>query len=137
IYSERTLPYARLFAKAFDGELLLMNVPAVPEVKEYRAAADVVERIRKKAEANIQKFLDAVARSLRKDKIKVRTLVKGSRPTPMILEVSQEEKMDMIMLTSRGRGSLDLLLMGSVAEEVVNNTNLPVLMMPVPDRKKG
>ena len=137
IYSERTLPYARLFAKAFGGEVLLMNVPAVPEVKDYRAAADVVKKIRKKAETNIHKFLNAVARSLREDKIKVRTLVKGSIPTPTILKVSQERKMDMIMLTSRGRGSLDLLLMGSVAEEVVNNTDLPVLMLPVPDRMKG
>jgi nucleotide-binding universal stress UspA family protein len=41
----------------------------------------------------------------------------------------------MIMITSRGRGNLDILLMGSVAEEVVNNTKLPVLMMPVRDRK--
>ncbi|HKI52757.1 MAG TPA: universal stress protein, partial [Anaerolineales bacterium] len=137
IYSERTLPYARLFAKAFRGELLLMNVPAVPEVKDYRAASEIVENIRRKAETNIHKFLNAVAKSLRKDKIKVRTLVKGSIPTRMILEVSQKEKVDMIMLTSRGRGSLDLLLMGSVAEEVVNNTDLPVLMMPVRDRRKG
>ena len=137
IYSERTLPYARLFAKAFKSELLLMNVPAVPEVKDYRAASEVVEKIRKKAEANIQKFLNAVARSLRKDRIKVRTIVKGFIPTRMILKVSEEEKVDMIMLTSRGRGALDLLLMGSVAEEVVNNTTLPVLMMPVRDRNKG
>lgn len=134
IYSERTLPYARLFAKAFDSELLLMSVPAVPEVKDYRAASDVVEKIRKKAETNIQKFLSAVARSLRKEKIKVRTLVKGSIPARMILEVSEKEKADMIMITSRGRGNLDILLMGSVAEEVVNNTTLPVLMMPVRDR---
>ena len=134
IYSERTLPYARLFAKAFDSELLLMSVPAVPEVKDYRAASDVVEKIRKKAETNIQKFLSAVARSLRKEKIKVRTLVKGSIPARTILEVSEKEKADMIMITSRGRGNLDILLMGSVAEEVVNNTTLPVLMMPVRDR---
>jgi len=135
IYSERTLPYARLFAKAFKSELLLMNVPAVPEVKDYRAASEIVEKIRRRAESNIQKFLNAVARSLRKDRIKVRALVKGSSPVRTILEVSEKEKVDMIMLTSRGRGSLDLLLMGSVAEEVVNNTNLPVLMMPVRDRK--
>jgi nucleotide-binding universal stress UspA family protein len=135
IYSERTLPYARLFAKAFQSELLLMSVPAVPEVKDYRAASEVVEKIRRKAEANIQKFLSAVARSLRKERIKVRTLVKGSIPARMILEVSETEETDMIMITSRGRGNLDILLMGSVAEEVVNNTTLPVLMIPVRDRK--
>jgi nucleotide-binding universal stress UspA family protein len=53
----------------------------------------------------------------------------------MIIEVSEAEKMDLIMLTSRGRGSLDLLLMGSVAEEVVRDTRIPVFMMPVRDRK--
>jgi nucleotide-binding universal stress UspA family protein len=41
----------------------------------------------------------------------------------------------MIMITSRGRGSLDLLLMGSVAEEVVRDIIKPVFMMPVRDRK--
>ncbi|HSM71854.1 MAG TPA: universal stress protein [Anaerolineales bacterium] len=133
-YSERILPYARLFAKVFGSELLLMSVPAVPEVQDYRAASEVVEKIRRKAETNIQKFLKAVARSLREERIKVRTLVKGSIPARMIVQVSQEEEVDMIMLTSRGRGNLDLILMGSVAEEVVNNTDLPVLMLPVPDR---
>ena len=134
IHSERTLPYARLLARAFRSEVLLMSVPAVPEVKDYRAASDVVEKIRHKAELNINKFLHAVARSLKKDRLKVRTMVKGSIPARMILTISETEESDLIMLTSRGRGSLDLLLMGSVAEEVVNNTHKPVLMLPVRDR---
>ncbi|MDX1378074.1 MAG: universal stress protein, partial [Anaerolineales bacterium] len=133
-YSERILPYARLFAKSFKSELLLMSVPAVPEVQDYRAASDVVEKIRRKAESNIKKFLKAVARSLREERIKVRTLVKGSVPTRMILKVSRDEKVDMIMLTSRGRGNLDLILMGSVAENVVHDTNRPIFMLPVRDR---
>jgi len=134
IYSERTLPYARLFAKALKSELLLLSVPAVPEVENYRAASEVVEKIRNKAVTNMQKFLRAVAQSLRKDGIKVRTMVKGFIPARMIVNESQEKNSDMIMLTSRGRGNLDIILMGSVAEEVVNNTNLPVLMLPVRDR---
>jgi len=133
-YSERTLPYARLFAKALNGELLLLSVPAVPEVENYRAASEVVEKLRSKAETNMQKFLSGVARTLRKEKIKVRTMVKGFIPARMIVNISEVEKSDMIMLTSRGRGNLDILLMGSVVEEVVNNTNLPVLMLPVRDR---
>ncbi len=135
LHSERTLPYGRALAQAFGAELLLMSVPAVPEVKDYRAASEVVEKIRHKAENNMRKFLSAVARSLRKDRLRVRTLVKGSIPARTIVEVSEKEKTDMIMLTSRGRGSLDLLLMGSVAEEVVSNTKIPIFMMPVRDRK--
>ena len=135
IYSERTLPYARTLAKAFGSELLLASVPAVPDVKDYRAASEVVEKIRHKAETTMRKFLHAVARSLRKDQLRVRTLVKGSIPSRTIIEVSEKENMDMIMLTSRGRGGLDLFWMGSVAEEVVRDTRIPIFMMPVRDRK--
>ncbi len=135
VYSERVLPFARVLARAFGSELLLLSVPAVPEVQDYRAASDTVEKVRRKAEANMRKFLQDIVRLLRKDHLRVRTLVKGSIPARTVVDVSETEKMDMIMLTSRGRGSLDLLLMGSVAEEVVRDTRLPVFMMPVRDRK--
>jgi len=135
VYSERALPYARVLARAFGAELLLMSVPAVPEAQDYRAAPEVVKKVRDKAEANMRKFLHDIARLLRKDRLHVRTLVRGSIPARTVVEVSEKEKADLIMLTSRGRGSLDLLLMGSVAEEVVRETRVPVFMMPVRDRK--
>ncbi len=102
INSESVLPYARAFGAAFGCELVLMSVPAIPEVESYRAAADVVETIRAKAVENMQKFLEAVARSLREDGLNVRTLVTGSMPARSIVEVAEQEDADMIMLTSRG-----------------------------------
>jgi len=131
IPSEHTLPYARLLAKAFKSELVLLSVPAVPEVQDYRAPSEIVEKIRRKAESNMRKFLHAVARSLRKDRLRVRTLVKGSMPARTIVAESEKENADMIMLTSHGRGNLDLFLMGSVAESVVQNTHCPVFMVPI------
>ena len=131
INSERVLPYARLLAKAYDSELILITVPAVPEVKNYRAAAEIVETIRSKAEVNIRKFLEAVARSLREEGVQVRTVVTGSIPAQTIVQVGEEEGADMIMLTSRGRGGMDLVLMGSVAQHVVQITPDPIFMMPI------
>ncbi|HSF82853.1 MAG TPA: universal stress protein [Anaerolineales bacterium] len=133
IYSENVLPYARAISKAFGSELILVSVPAVPEVENYRAAADVVDTIRSKAVENMQKFLEAVARSLREDGVNVRTLVTGSMPARTIIEVAEQEGSDMIMLTSRGRGGLALLMMGSVAQRVVQNTQNPVFMVPIPE----
>lgn len=135
IFSERALPYARVLATMFKSELILMTVPAVPEISNYRAVADVVERIRGSAEVNIRKFLEAVARSLRADDLQVRTMVTGSMPARTLVSVSEEEDVDMIIITSRGRGGLDLLFMGSVAQRVVQNTSLPIFMIPIPDGK--
>ena len=79
-------------------------------------------------------FLNAVARSLTQDDIEVRIITTGSLPVRTIVSVSDEEDADMIMLTSRGRGGLDLLFMGSVAERVVAQTTKAVFMMPILDR---
>jgi len=131
IKSEQVLPYARLLGKAFDCELILLSVPAVPRVQNYRAAADIVETIRGKAVANILKFLEAVARSLRDEGLVVRTIVSGSMPARTIVDTAQIEEADMIMITSRGRGSLDYIMVGSVAQRIVENTEVPVFIVPI------
>jgi hypothetical protein len=41
-FAEQLLPYARLLAKQFDCELMLICVPAVPESEKYRAPASVI-----------------------------------------------------------------------------------------------
>ena len=76
-------------------------------------------------------FLSAVARSLQEEGLKVQPVVAGSIPTRQIISLSEEEDVDMIMITSRGRGGLDFLMMGSVAERVVQSTQLPVIITPV------
>jgi len=40
----------------------------------------------------------------------------------------------LIMLTSRGRGQLEIMI-GSVAGRVVETTDKPVFMMPIPESK--
>jgi nucleotide-binding universal stress UspA family protein len=134
IFSERVLPYARALASAFRSELVLLAVPEVPEVEDYRAPAEAVEAIRSRTVENMENFLNAVARSLHQDQIEVRTVTTGSLPVRTIVSVSDEEEADMIMLTSRGRGGWDLLFMGSVAERVVAQTSKVVFMMPIHDR---
>ena len=111
-----------------------MSVPAVPDMKSYRAPAEFVQNLRIKADANMRKFIKAVAKSLRQDGLRVQTVVSGSIPAQTIVRVSENKNADLIMLTSRGRGGLKLMFMGSVAEEVVQKTDKPVFMLPIPDR---
>ena len=79
------------------------------------------------------KYLNGIADSLAQNnsKINVRVIVAGSLPARTIISVSEEENADLIMLTSQGRGGLDLLMTGSVALQVVEDTELPVFMVPI------
>jgi nucleotide-binding universal stress UspA family protein len=131
ILAENTLPYARAFAKAFNSEIVLLAVPQVPQVKSYRAPDHAIEQIRTQMESTMDNFLSAVARSLREDGLKVRIMTKGSLPVRTIVSVGDEEDADLIMLTSQGRGGIDHLFMGSVAESVVAESDKAVLMVPI------
>ncbi|MBT3321781.1 MAG: universal stress protein [Anaerolineae bacterium] len=131
IFSERVLPYARSLAQVFDSELILLSVPAVPEPEDYSAPSELIEEIRGKAEAEMENFLDAVARSLRESNIKVRTMVKGTLPARTIVTVGKEENVDMIMSTSRGRGGLELFMVGSKAQRIVEQSEKNVFMIPI------
>jgi nucleotide-binding universal stress UspA family protein len=137
ILSEQALPYSRNLSKALESELILLTVPVVPSSESYRAAGQVVEAIREKAEENMREFLDAVAGSLQSDGVKARALVTGSMPARTIVTVSDEEDVDLILMTSQGRGGLDLLLTGSVAGRVVQQTNVAVMIVPIIEDPNG
>ncbi len=136
-FAEQMLPFARLFGKLFDCELMLICVPAVPESEKYRAPASVIRAIRKQAEASMRDYLDSVAESLHAQGLTVRTVVIGSYPARTIVDVGKREGVDMIMIASQGRGGLDLLFMGSVAQQVVQLSDSPVLILPINQNNSG
>ena len=131
VFAEQLLPYARLFANQFDSELMLLSVPAVPESEKYRAAASVIQAIRKQAVSAMRKYLASVAERLQEEDLAVKTVVTGSYPARTIVDVGKREGVDLIMITSQGRGGLDLLFTGSVAQQVVQLSDSPILILPI------
>jgi nucleotide-binding universal stress UspA family protein len=131
IRAEAVLVYARALAQAFDSELILLAVPEVPEAEQYRAPWSAVRLIRNKMVDTMQNFLEAVSRTLNQEGVKTRFQVKGSMPVRTIISTGNSENVDLILMTSRGRGGVDRLFIGSVAEDVVEQSNRSVLMVPV------
>ena len=131
VFAEQLLPYARLLGEKFDCELMLVSVPAVPESEKYRAPVSVIKAIRKQAETSMQNYLNRIAEQLRQKGLTVTTVVTGSYPARTIVDVGKREGVDLIMITSQGRGGLDLLFMGSVAQQVVQLTDSPVFILPI------
>jgi nucleotide-binding universal stress UspA family protein len=129
--SELIMPYAVALGDTFQAEILLLSVPEVPEAAEFGAAVDWVEARRAEAEAEARKYLASIMAAVRDECPAVRTMVTGSRPASAIIDVSLAEEVDMIMMVTRARGGLERLWMGSVAERVVQQTELPVFLLPV------
>jgi hypothetical protein len=91
--------------------------------------------LRAEAEAEIRQYLESIATAFREEGLKVRAMVTGSGPARTIVAVSESEAVDLIMLATHGRGGLDRLFMGSVADRVVQQTRRPVFLVPVQERR--
>lgn len=57
-------------------------------------------------------------------------IVEG-HPASEIMRMAEEEKMDLIVMGSIGKTGIEKILLGSVAEKVVRNSKIPVLLIPV------
>ena len=75
-----------------------------------------------------QHFLNKTKRYL--DDPTIETLVKEGDISEAILEASKEMRADIIVIGSHSRKWLENILIGSVAEEVLNHSRLPLFIIP-------
>lgn len=61
----------------------------------------------------------------------VQTAVRDGNPSREIVDYARENDCDAIVMGTHGRGGIDRLLLGSVAERVVRASPVPVVTVPV------
>jgi nucleotide-binding universal stress UspA family protein len=82
-----------------------------------------------KQQLEAQAYLDRVARSFQTHGLCVRTrVIIAPEPASAILQAARQHQIDLIAMTTHGRGGLAHLLLGSVAARVFHNGGLPVLL---------
>lgn len=136
-FAEQILPWVQAFAAVSNAEIILLAVPEVPEPAMYGAMREAVEELRERAEVNSRRYVEGVAKQLRALGVNARPLVDGSRPATAILEVAERERVDVIMLATLGRGGMERLVLGSVADRVVHHATCPVFLVPVSETRDG
>jgi nucleotide-binding universal stress UspA family protein len=128
---EHALRHAAGLAKALGAELRIVHVvdmgvlPAAPEL-----ALDV-ERLQKARRAEGERLL-AAAQSQAGMPAQARlleTATPGQRVTTVLAEEAASWPADLIVLGARGRGGLERLLLGSVADGVARRSRVPVLLV--------
>jgi nucleotide-binding universal stress UspA family protein len=135
-FAERVLPYVRA-STSFESVVLLLAVPQVPRAERYGAVVEEIQQLREKAEQEAGEYLEGVAAALQEDGIEAHVLVCGSRPADTIISVAEEEDVDVVMLATHGRGELDRLFLGSVADRIVRSSHCPVFLVPIHERRQN
>ena len=80
-----------------------------------------------------QYYLDKVKHHLHNNDLE--TLVEAGESAKVILETAKKHRADMIVVGSHSRNWLDQVVMGSVAKEVLKDTSIPMLIIPVKEPK--
>ncbi|WP_276272274.1 universal stress protein [Haloarcula litorea] len=71
------------------------------------------------------------------DGVPVETAIREGAPSTEIVAHARENSADAIVMGTHGRGGIDRLLLGSVAERVVRASPVPVVTVPVSDVPEG
>jgi nucleotide-binding universal stress UspA family protein len=132
----QVIPYAAEQASRFKSRVVLLRVVtgtlAIPPTSAGAPAYTgemVAEQIRlEEKEAN--EYLEGVARSLREKGLDVETAVLRHPPVgEAVVEYAQQNGVDLIALSSHGHSGLGRLVFGSVADHVLRNSGLPLLVI--------
>jgi universal stress protein A len=136
-YSEEILKYARELALKFDASIDLIHViPNMDYFTPYESfmAAENIVVIQKGVEGEVDKDLDEVVQKL--PGIKVKKAIRTGVAFIEILDYVKSEGIDLIIMGTRGRGGIEHIIIGSVAEKVLRKSPCPVLTIR-PQKKQG
>lgn len=134
--SEQALPYAVAQAERFGAELILLRVvEPFPHVRGLSAGD--LSRIRQQTAEWTRTYLKRLATSVREQGVTVQMATLEGRPNLAILEFSETNQVDLIVICTRGRSGFSRWLMGSIADRVVRGADIPVLLIRAAKQGEG
>ena len=128
--SEKVFPYAFDMAKKFNTKLHLLFVArdmsyltmlAIPRDQLMNTATEIARA----GENQMKAFCDKHLSDFPNHETKVVT----GDPADEIMKFADEQDIDLIVMATHGRKGLDRTLMGSVADHVIKNAPVPVLIV--------
>lgn len=127
--SERALPIAISLAQATGAKLVLVRATSSP----VPPGIDTPEPERKEVE-QAGAYLADIADRIKAHGVEVETAVQFAEPAEGIAIETRAHKADIIVMCTHGRSGLGRWFFGSVAERVLTQTTVPVLLVrPVGD----
>jgi len=126
------LEWASHLASQHGSRVLLLHVYHLPVEFEQLEGAYLPPDFWTTVRDEAQQQLDATAAQFRKQGIPVEALVREGYPATVIEEEARRQQADLIVIGTKGLSGLKHLLLGSIAERVVQKAPCPVLTVRLP-----
>lgn len=110
-----------------DDELFVVNVqPRVPLRVQGMLSVEVIDEYYRDEG---RKVLEPIERFLKRHKVPFHTSLIVGSPKKEILTAATRQKSELIVMGTHGYGLLGRALMGSVAQQVITECQVPVLLV--------
>jgi nucleotide-binding universal stress UspA family protein len=124
-------------AKGLGAKLWLVHVAAPdPDFVGFKVGPEYVREQRADILRQEHQDIQAIAAHLKEGGINVEALLVQGPTTDTLLEVAQNVAADLIVIGSHGRSALFRAFVGSVSEQVLKDSKVPVMVIPTPGKKK-
>lgn len=139
--AEWAVPYAVAIARATGAAVRLLSV-VEPRPRGLTSRSErVAASIEQAAGETLASYLAGVASDLRDQGVTADSTVVVGAPVDVILDAAAEDQVTMIVMATQGRGGIDRVAMGSVADKVIRLTTRPILAarppyLPVPAKRE-
>ncbi len=125
-HSDKALTYARGMAENFGARLMLVH--AYPQTSDLLGYRDF-ERLVSRRQAAGQDIIDAARNHMGGTGLDIHENLLEGPEAEAILAAAETHGVDLIVMGTRGRGSIEGLLFGSVSRKVTHLATCPVLLI--------
>lgn len=132
--AEAALPAATELASKFNSKMTLVWVIQPPHLIMTAANgsvyAQLLTEMRHQSEQDAQSYLRSHKGSLRQQGYDVQAVVvEGENVADALLDVATDRAIDTIVMSTHGRGGISRWVFGSVADKVLRQAEVPVLLI--------
>ncbi|MFO7773702.1 MAG: universal stress protein [Dehalococcoidia bacterium] len=135
--AEQIMPYAAEEAIRFQSKLMLFQAvpepvaysPGIPGAEPGAIQTDTVLEEAKEAQNEARDYLEELAAPLREKGVQVETVTTPGRAGEAILDYCDRHDVNLIAIATHGRSGLRRAVFGSVADHVLRESHLPVLVI--------
>ncbi|ELY47802.1 universal stress protein [Natronorubrum bangense] len=132
--AELAVPYAVELAEQFDATLYPMYVVDT-DALSHALGSEQVDRIDAGQFGEMRELHERAAAAIDRVReyttaaLEVEPVIEAGVPHEVITTFAEDTDIDLIVMTSQGRGGVKRALLGSVTERVARGTSVPVLVV--------
>lgn len=135
--AEQTLPYVKEQARSLKSTVVFLHVTPEPVIVPLGIPGEPGYPVQTKSMVqemqqeiiHSKEYLEKIALGFKKSRIKTKCVVLEGLAGEQIVNYAKKNRINLIAMATHGRSGLGRMILGSVADFVLRESGLPVLMI--------